>query len=213
MAYFPLFIDITEKKCLVIGGGTVAFRKIKLLLEFGAHVEIISQDICSEIMSLVEADNKTFGNVTIEKAPYDEACLTGKTLVIVATNDSAFNKQVAKDCREKNIPVNVVDDIEECSFILPSIVRQRDVVAAFSSSGKSPVVTQYLKRKEEAILTEKLGEINDTLGRWRDRVKEMFSTESKRKEVYVNILERSLCEGRTLTDEEIQYLIDNEQEK
>lgn len=203
MAYFPMFVDLTDKNCLVIGGGTVAYRKIKVLMDFDARIDVVALDIISEIKMLAENDSK----VNLSISSYEKKLLENKTLVIVATTDDELNRRVAKDCNERNIPVNVVDRMAECSFIFPSYLKKGDVVAAFSSSGKSPVITQYLKRLEADILTDELGEINDTLGKWRDAVKAKFPTEELRKEVFLRILNKSVNENRALTDAEIESII------
>ena len=154
MAYFPLFIDLTNKKCLIAGGGSVAYRKATLLLDFCANVSVVAKEVCPEVEQL-QKENK----VTIFLRGFEETDLDDKTLVIVATGDRELNHSVSLLCKEKNIPVNVVDEIEECSFILPSVVREKDVVAAFSSGGKSPILTQYLKEQEKENLDKYLERI------------------------------------------------------
>ncbi len=202
MAYFPLFIDLTNKKCLIVGGGSVAYRKATLLLDFCANVSVVAKEVCPEVEQL-QKENK----VTIFLRGFEETDLDDKTLVIVATGDRELNHSVSLLCKEKNIPVNVVDEIEECSFILPSVVREKDVVAAFSSGGKSPSLTQYLKEQEKEILTPFIGEINECLGGLRQEVKQKFSDEKQRKIAYNTVLEYALENGEIPNRKKIEELL------
>lgn len=196
-----MFIDIKEKQCLVVGGGKVALRKVQVLLDFGASVTVAAPVISDEIKSL--------GQVQLLERKFQEPDLDGKLLVVAATDDISANREVAGFCKRRGIPVNAVDQQEDCTFIFPAYVKQGDAVAAFSSSGKSPVVTQYLKTKEKDILTEQVGALNDCLGYWRDTVKQLFATEEERKRVYQRILELGLRRQEVPADEEIWRLLEN----
>ena len=105
--------------------------------------------------------------------------------------------------------MNVVDCPSECSFIFPAYIKKGDVVAAFSSGGKGPVITQYLKKENEDVVTEWLGEIADFIGSKRDKVKEIVPTEKGRKKVYKKILEVGLQEKRLMSEEEIMEYIND----
>lgn len=196
MAYFPMFIDIENKSCLVIGGGKVALRKVEYLRDFGAQVTVLAKQILPEIR---EMD----GVESIEKS-YEEADprLEDYLLVIVATDDGSFNQKITKLCREKKIPVNVVDNPKECSFILPAYLKEEKLLAAFSSGGNSPLLAQHLKEKNREILTPWLGKLNSYLGSLRPEVKKVCRTMAERKAVYKKILEAGLKEKRFLPLEE-----------
>lgn len=200
MAYFPMFVDITDKNCLVVGGGVVAYRKVKLLLDFCAKVEVVALEVCQEIDALP---------VVIKRREFLDSDLEARTLVIAATDNQECNHRISVLCREQNIPVNVVDQKEDCSFIVPSYVKEQDVVAAFSSGGKSPVLTQYLKEIEKAYLTPVLGEINAYLGEKRETVKTLFDTEAERKAAYQRLFSFALHENRVPTEQEFDILIKN----
>lgn len=199
MAYFPLFIDIEKKPCLVAGGGRVALRKVQVLLDFGADVMVIAPVILKEI--------KEIQAVTIREREVLPGDLENKVLVVAATDDAAANHQIGENCKEKGILVNAVDQIEDCTFLFPAYVKQKDVVAAFSSSGKSPVLAQYLKAQEEKILTEQIGSMNDLLGNIRARIKQLFDTEEERKCVYQAILMSGISKACIPTDKEIETII------
>lgn len=199
MAYFPLFIDIEKRPCLVAGGGKVALRKVQVLLDFGADVTVVAPDILEEI--------KALENVQVSEREFSPEDIKEKALVVAATDDAFANHQIAELCKAQGVMVNAVDQIEDCTFIFPAYVKRRDVVAAFSSSGKSPVVTQYLKAEEQEILTELIGELNDALGEWREKVKQLFDTEQERKQVFKEILKLGIERQSVPTDEEIEELV------
>ncbi len=199
MAYFPLFINIKNKPCLVAGGGKVAMRKARVLLDFGAQVFVIAPVIEKEIKRMKE--------ITVMEREFLLEDIDDKTLVVAATDDAAENHRIAELCKERGILVNAVDRIEDCSFIFPAYVKQKDVVAAFSSSGKSPVLTQYLKAQEYEILTGQIGCLNDLLGSLRSRVKQLLSTEEERKCFYQELLELGLEKESLPTEREVEALL------
>lgn len=200
MAYFPLFISINKVPCLVVGGGMVALRKIRVLLDFGAEVTVVATRFLGEI---VEMDHKV---KRVEKS-YEPEDLNGYSLVIAATNDKNLNHRISQDCRDKGIFVNAVDQQEDCDFILPAYLRAGDVVAAFSSGGNSPVVTQYLKEKNRDFVTKNLGEITEYLGSIREKVKAEISGESRRKQVYLELLEYWKRTGEIPPDSQFECMI------
>ena len=203
MAYFPMFVDLTKQNCLVVGGGNVALRKIRLLLDFEARVEVVTMSSCQELMELARTNPK----VHLIHREFCDCDVKDKMLVIAATNDVICNHKISELCKRQRIPVNVVDTKEDCSFIVPSYVREKDVVAAFSSAGKSPVLTQYLKEKEYEHLTPLIGEINDFMGECRELVKNRYQTEHERKHMYQRILAYALENNRVPTQQEVETIL------
>lgn len=203
MAYFPMFIDLTNQDCLIIGGGEVAYRKVKALLDFDARVTVIAKKVSQKISAIADSDNRVF----IEERQFEESDLQGRKLVVVATDDNDFNRFVSDKCNEANIPVNVVDDQEKCTFIFSSYIKEKDIVGAFSSSGKSPVITQYLRDKEREVLTPKLGEINDFMGVIRRDIIEAIPEEANRKDVFKKILEYALRSDELPKPEELDSFL------
>lgn len=179
MAYFPMFVDIEKKKCLIVGGGTVALRKVQVLQDFGADIVVVAPEVISKIKEYP---------VTIYQRKFEKEDLQGCELVVAATDDAALNHEIAEAAQKQRIPVNAVDQQEDCSFIFPSYVREQELVGAFSSGGNSPVLTQYLKKYMAQILTAELGEANAYLGSIRPVVKEELDTEAIRKKVYQKVL-------------------------
>lgn len=209
MAYFPMFLDINNKWCLVVGGGEVALRKAKVLLDFGAYVSVVAWDVDKEIRKLP---------VSVCERHFVTEDMDGVALVVAATDDPKFNHKIAEQARIREIPVNAVDQPKDCTFIFPSYVKKQNVVGAFSSSGNSPVLAQYLKEETKKVLTDELGMINEYMGSIRSTVKGVLATESERKKVYRAVLEELLKRNEAgqelqLSEGELQGIIGKMQEE
>ena len=204
MAYFPMFVDMTERECLIVGGGNVAYRKVMVMLDFGAKVTVVAEDICDELRKLIAGDRANNGwfssdasdRITIIKRRFERKDCDGMEMVIAATDDNALNHEIAEYCKANGIMVNAVDQKADCSFIFPSYIKEKNLVAAFSSGGNSPVLTQYLKGKEQEILTPFLGELNEYMGQIREKVIAEYDTEDERKRVFKEILCAAIDNGR-----------------
>ena len=145
MKYYPVFWDIADKKCVVVGGGEVATRKVKRLLDCGAKVSVVSPQLNAELAALSDADR--ISHVACE---YSREFISGAALVIGATDDEKTNLAISLDAREKGIAVNIVDDPQKCDFILPSIVERGDLVIAISTGGNSPALARHLRKELES---------------------------------------------------------------
>ncbi|MCG6507725.1 bifunctional precorrin-2 dehydrogenase/sirohydrochlorin ferrochelatase, partial [Vibrio parahaemolyticus] len=151
--YFPLFLDLTNKPVLVVGGGEVACRKIDALLRAGAKVTIVSPQIASTLQSLVDD-----GKCQWIQNFYTSQILTKEYLQVWATTDNPdLNHQVHKDAKNMGILVNVVDDQPYCDFITPSMIERGRVQLAISSGGASPVLIRNVRETLEAVLPQNLG--------------------------------------------------------
>jgi siroheme synthase-like protein len=147
MAHFPLYIDLKDQKCLVVGGGKVALRKIETLLQFGAEVVVIGSLVSDEIRRLAG-----LGKLTYEDRPYRCGDVAGFFLAIAATSAPEINDRVCRDAMKRNIWVNSATDPEKCSFIFPAVVKKGDLIVGLTSSGKFPALTRLLKQKIAALL-------------------------------------------------------------
>lgn len=199
MSYFPMFIELQSRPCLVAGGGQIAFHKVKVLIDFGAQITVVAPEILPEIEEI--------SGVDCQKRSFKEADLEGQELVVAATNDKKLNHRISLICRKKKIPVNVVDQPEECSFIFPAYIKEKEVVAAFSSGGQSPVITQYLKEQMRSVATPLLGEMASCLGCLRKNVQQSAKTNDAKKKIYREILMLSIEKDRIPTEEEIEQII------
>lgn len=181
MTYFPFFMDLDRKRCLVVGSGNIALNKIRLLNEFGAEVTCISKDACEE-------EHCIYISKVFEDSDLDDEWFAA----VAATDDHELNHHIACLCKEKGIFVNAVDQKDDCTFIFPSIIHHKDVVAAFSSGGRNPVITQYMKESCRDVINERLGDINEETGKIRDCLMDLSPKE--RKTVMREILQRCLAE-------------------
>ena len=165
MKYYPVFWNITGKKCVVIGGGDVAARKVERLLECGASVRVVSPELVSEL-SVVKKDQR------IEHIPeqYSNRYLEGATLVIGATDDEKTNAAISQDARAKGVPVNIVDDPQKCDFILPSLVERGDLTIACSTGGMSPALARCLREELEETYGEEYATLTGILGQLRNKM-------------------------------------------
>lgn len=221
MPYFPMFIELTGKNCLIVGGGKVALRKIRVLQEFEANITVVALDFIEEIRAMSasfkeklgvqeaawQGETQVSGEVTLCQKAFEETDLERMELVIAATDEKELNHSISKRCQERGIPCNAVDQIEDCSFIFPAYVKEGEVVAAFSSGGQSPVITQYLKKEIKPVLTENLGKIAECLGALRQEVKENVATEAERKHCYEELLKLGLEKEEVPTENEIAAIL------
>ncbi|MGD8401851.1 MAG: bifunctional precorrin-2 dehydrogenase/sirohydrochlorin ferrochelatase, partial [Bacillota bacterium] len=141
MAYFPFYIDLKGRKCLVVGGGKVALRKIRTLLQFGAEVVVIGSLVSDEIRLLAE-----IGRLTYEIRPYQYGDVAGFFLAIAATSAPEINDRVCRDSLKLNVWADSATDPEKGSFIFPAVVKKRELVVGVTSSGKFPALTRLLKQ-------------------------------------------------------------------
>ncbi len=147
MAYLPIFFETQRRPCLVVGAGSVAWRKVKALLEAGAAVTVISPEATPEIDGLARA-----GKLRLLAREYLPGDLRGFALVFVATNDAGVQRAVSREAHECGIPINVVDVPELCSFISPSTVRRGALTVAVSTAGASPAMARRIRERIERLL-------------------------------------------------------------
>lgn len=188
MAYFPMFIDLKDRICLVAGGGPVALRKVHVLLDFEARVVICAPEICQALRVLGEQEER----VTLFQREFQEADLADAALVVAATDDRMVNHRIAELGKKAGIPVNAVDQPEDCTFFFSSYIREKDMVAAFSSSGNTPILTQYLKGQSKNVLTPFIGELGEYLGKIRPDIYERYPGTEERTAFYRNLIRRAI---------------------
>jgi siroheme synthase-like protein len=158
MGYYPLFMEMKGRPCLVVGGGEVALRKVEGLLAAGARVILVSPDLTAELAAL-----KAEGRIEHLAREYEPSDLEGFDIAIAATGDGVVNAQVARDGRERRVWVNAVDDPAACDFILPSVVRRGEVVLAISTGGLSPALARRLREELEDYLSDDFAPLAELL--------------------------------------------------
>ena len=169
MEFLPLFFDLKSKPVLVVGGGEVALRKAKLLKQAGSNVSVVSPKVIDEISEIVEESG---GKLISEN--YTDQVNRSYALVVAATDDSAVNIKVSTDSKAINVPVNVVDNPDLCSFIFPAIVDRSPIIAAVSSGGSSPVLARLLRQKLETVIPSSYGRLALLAEKYRQQVKDKF---------------------------------------
>lgn len=178
MAYFPMFISIEDKPCLVVGGGRVALRKARGLLDFGARVTLVAETVCAQAEETLYAqaapgieslhNSDTADNSGLHKTEDIHICLRSFreddlqeqewALVVAATDDRQVNSGISAYCHKAGIPVNVADCREECTFYFPAYCKDGDTVFGISTSGRSPSLAKHLREKAEENLPQWLKE-------------------------------------------------------
>jgi uroporphyrin-III C-methyltransferase / precorrin-2 dehydrogenase / sirohydrochlorin ferrochelatase len=174
--YLPLFVDLHDRPVVVVGGGSVALRKIELLRSAGARVSVVSPLVAPGVRALGAR-----GEITISHTSFDPVQLAGAALVIAATDDCKVNAAVASAARDRGLWVNVVDSPAESTFIVPSIVDRSPIVVAVSSGGASPMLARRVRARIEALLPAGLGRLAGLARGWREPLKRQLTRKSERR--------------------------------
>ena len=193
MDFLPIFANVKDKLCLVVGGGSVAARKAGVLLEAGAKVRVVAPEIDDEL--------KNEQGVEAVVARFAPQHLDGAMLVIAATNDREVNQQISELAQARNVPVNVVDDPELCSFIMPAILDRSPLMVAFSSGGASPVLTRMMRGKLETAIPQNYSRLAAFAERFREQVKQRVTNPAKRRIFWENVFEGVIAEKALTGDE------------
>jgi precorrin-2 dehydrogenase / sirohydrochlorin ferrochelatase len=188
--YYPVFLDLVGRLCIVIGGGSVAERKAKTLSSYGADLVVIAPEVTEGLLDLQEE-----GALTIEQRGYVRGDLEGAFVVVCATDSEEINRAVHSEATERNCLVNVVDVPELCNFIVPSIVRRGGLQIAISTGGAAPVVAKRLRKRFQTEFGEEWGEYVSLLGEVRAIVMSRVpGGEPERKPIYERIADSDLLE-------------------
>lgn len=197
MDYFPIFVDLKGRDCLVVGGGDVAVRKVSLLREAGGRVTVVSPELAAPLHELADS-----GDIEHIAAQFRPEHIGQQMLIIAATDDRSVNEKVAEAARLANIPVNVVDTPDLCSFVVPSIVDRSPVVVAVSTGGASPVLARLIRAKLESTIPAAFGRLARLTAEYRDRVKAKFATGNQRRGFWERILQGPVTELMLAGEEE-----------
>ena len=189
MDYFPVFLKLKDQDCLVVGAGEIAARKIELLARAGAKITVIAKNIGPAVSSI----QATY-NLNLLQQSFSPVDLRGFRLVVSATDNTETNRLVAKIANEQNIPVNVVDNPELCSFIFPAIIDRSPIIAAVSSGGAAPVLARLLRAKIESVIPPSYGRLAHLADKFRVKVKQHIKVPSQRRIFWENVLQGSVAE-------------------
>lgn len=189
MELLPIFLDIKDQPCLVVGGGPIALRKLNNLYQAGARIHLVAPTLVEELAA--RADDPR-----IRYAPrrFTEADLDGVRLAIAATADRAVNREIGALARARGIPVNVADQPEDCSFTMPAIIDRSPVVVAVSTGSASPVLARMIRARLESLVPAGYGRLANLCARYRERVKGRFAEQRDRRRFWDRVLQGGVAE-------------------
>jgi precorrin-2 dehydrogenase/sirohydrochlorin ferrochelatase len=192
MAKYPIFLELSGRRVVVVGGGAVAVRKAQMLLAAGARLVIVAEQIEDKLTSLWKGTNPE-----LIKSKYSKNYIAEAVLVIAATNNSKLNNRIYKDCQELEILCNVVDAPEHCDFFVPAVVKRGDLQIAIGTEGHCPAYAGHLRKKLEQSFTDKHGEFLAELETLRKRIIKEVPDSADRKALL----------GQLVDDKSFEYFI------
>ena len=187
--YYPIYLDIEGRNVVIIGGGNVCARKAETMMKYGARVTVVSPEMTDEIEQWARE-----GSLAIRRKEYDPSDLDDANIVIASTDHQRVNEQIAADCRQRRIPVNVVDVTPLCEFIVPAIIEKGSIQIAISTGGKSPALARTLKEDLHRSIGPEYAEVNDVLGSLREEAKKVLPTDLDRKKFFDGIIASGILE-------------------
>lgn len=190
MDYFPVFVKLQEAPCLVVGGGEVALRKVRLLLEAGARLTVVAPQLVPELASLAAQ-----GQLAHLDGVFEPEYTVGMRLVVAATNRRDINRQVSEAAQQRGILVNVVDDPELSTYITPAIIDRSPLVIAVSTGGGVPVLARLIRARLESLIPAGFGQLARFAARFRERVKQRFDNVEARRAFWESVLEGPVAEA------------------
>ena len=193
--FYPMMVNIKNKRVSIFGGGKVSYRKSKKIIEYGGLVRVVSP-------SLIDDFNDIKNNIEYICDKYKDDYLKDSLLVIAASNNNDINKKISRDCNNKNILCNVVDDISISDYIVPSSIKRGDLVISVSTGGKSPVLSSKIKNELEEKYDDSYGEYIKILGEIRDLVLSKCNDIDKRRIIFREIVNLNIEE---LKDRRVKY--------
>ncbi|MDQ7037955.1 MAG: bifunctional precorrin-2 dehydrogenase/sirohydrochlorin ferrochelatase [Aquificota bacterium] len=162
MPLFPVFVDLTGKKVLVVGGGKVGTRKVKSLLPFGPEIVVVSPEFTADLERLGRE-----GRIKLLRRRFMSGDLKGADLVVVAVDDERLQRRIYRMCKKRGVPCNSVDSPQWCSFIFPSLIVRGDLVIGITTSGKVPALSRRVREIVEKCLPDDIEEVLRTLAKER----------------------------------------------
>lgn len=189
MKYYPVYLDLRERPCVVAGGGSVAERKALSLLEAGAEVTIISPALTPKLQDLSSS-----GKINYRAKKIEEKDLAGVFLVIAATNDAGVNAEAARWCRKKQVLVNVASPPGESSFIVPSVVDRGALLIAISTSGESPALSKRIRLELEKLFGPEYDLFLQRMSLLRSRLLAQMKDERERRRIFQALADSDIIE-------------------
>lgn len=191
MRYFPVFFDLVDQKCLVLGAGRVGKRKARALLEAGAQIILVDPFLSQFAQDELCASP----NVDFRHRPLHETDVTDITLAFAASADREANATLVRLCREKNVPCNVADNPQEGAFILPAVHCQEELILAVSTGGASPALARHARQKLETLFGREYALLCRLLGGLRPLVLELNRPQPENQAIFRSLLEDEVLEA------------------
>lgn len=189
MDYFPVFLDLKQRRCLLVGGGEVATRKGRMLAKAGAVLRIVAPEISQELRDLVAQHQGE-----LHEREYHASDLDGCVLAIAATDNASLNETISRDAQTRHLPVNVVDTPALCTYITPAIIDRSPLMIAVSSGGEAPVLARLVRAKLETLIPAGYGKLAKIASTWRERIKSRFADGDTRRKFWEKILQGPAAE-------------------
>jgi len=189
MQHFPVFLNLAGRLAVVVGGGAVAERKVSLLAKAGARIRVVSPEFARSLEALASE-----GGIEALSEPFAPSHLDGAAVVVAATGDRSVNAQVSRYARLRNVPVNVVDDPDLCTFIVPAVIDRSPVTVAVSTAGLSPSLAGWIRRRIEAALPARLGRLAEIAGRRRKTVRSLLPDAATRRRIWLKAFDGPVAE-------------------
>jgi len=189
MAFYPVYLRLDGKLCVVIGGGNVAYRKVLSLLECGGRVRLVSDSVIPGLEKLVHEQKLEY-----HSREFSDGDLSGAFMVIGATDNPKVNALVYKIASSKGLLVNIIDSPDECNFIVPSVVRSGDLCISVSTGGKSPALAKKTRKKLQDEFGDEYGVFLAMMGEMRPKVIENNQNLAKRMELFSDVVESDIME-------------------
>lgn len=187
---FPVFLNLANKNCLVVGGGVEALQQTQHLLEAGAHITVVSKELGQGLQELHDQNR-----IHWSQRSFSERDLSGQFLAVAATNDGWVNEWVFQACENRRIPVHVVDEPDHCNFAIPTSAHSGPVQVAVSTSGTSQVLAQMLREKiEKEFLGPEMGLLSAFMGSWRTRIRQQFTTFEERRAFWREVFRTDIAD-------------------
>lgn len=182
--YFPILLNLQNKKCLVVGGGAVAQRKIENILDTGVKIKCVSIEFTDDLLALLKQNS-----IEYYKRPFEISDLDDMDIVFAATNDSEINKQIYQECEKRKILINVVDNPQICTFIVPAIINRGDLTIAVSTSGKFPGLSKKIRKEIEKKYGNFYTEYLEIISEIRNKIIQLNLKEEEKKEKIEKLLD------------------------
>ncbi len=190
MDFLPIFLKVKDQKCLLIGGQELAFSKLFTILKTDVSIKVIAPELCPELTEMLDTDQ-----IEYQSTPFSPDNLKDCGFVIVATEDNELKQEVAEAANQQHVPVNVADDPELSSFIMPSIIDRSPLLVAISTSGASPTMGRMIRSRIESMLPQPYGRLAKLIGSFREKSKLLYQDAMERRKFWDHIFSSPIIEA------------------